>query len=138
MACDAQGLPATAPLDREAILERLGGNAGLLGELAAILLEECPGWLLQMDDALRRGDAAALQFTAHLLRGSVSALGPCEAYQAAGVLEARARAGDLRAAAEAYAALAAAFARLGPALAALARPARPGAVRPTGNESCAS
>jgi hypothetical protein len=96
---------ATQPtLDRQAVLARLGGNARLLEEVAAILLEDCPGWLAGLAAALRRGDARALAFTAHLLRGSVSgALGRCAAYDLAGELEALARAESLGPAAEVYA-----------------------------------
>jgi hypothetical protein len=126
MTYDAQGLPEPDALDREVALKRLGGNVALLGELAGILLEECPGWLVRMDDALRRQDAKALEYTAHVLRGSVCALAPCEASRAAGVVEARARAGDLGGAAEAYPALTAAVRRLEAALAALAGPAPTG------------
>jgi CheY-like chemotaxis protein len=97
--------PPEAGLDPQAALERLGGNAALLEEVAGILLEEFPRWLAELSAALGRGDAAALFSVAHLLRGSVSTLGPGAVFHAAGELEARARAGDLGAAAEALAAL---------------------------------
>jgi HPt (histidine-containing phosphotransfer) domain-containing protein len=130
MSSDAQGSPEAgspgretgpgAGLDREAVLARLGGNADLLVELAAILLEDCPKGLAELAGALGRGDAPALLFNAHLLRSSVSALGPCAAYHAAGELETLARAGNLDAAPAAYATLESAVRGLEPFLAALA------------------
>src|SRR5438270_720461 len=68
---------SAAVLEGDAIRTRWDGNTRLLGELAAMLLEDCPEWLAELAGALRRGDAARLEFTAHLLRGSVSAVGPC-------------------------------------------------------------
>jgi HPt (histidine-containing phosphotransfer) domain-containing protein len=115
----ATAAPAAGP-DREKVLARLGGNAGLVGEVAGILLEDCPAWLAALAEALRHRDAQGLTFTAHLLRGSVSALGPSAAYHAAGELETLARAGDLDGAAGALAVLESAVHGLEPLLAALA------------------
>ena len=109
-----------SPLDEAAALARLGGNARLLAETAAFFLEDYPPWLAEMADALRRGNAENLHYTAHTLRGAVSHFGPSAVCRPARELETSARDGDLTAAAHAFAALKTALRRLNPALTALA------------------
>ena len=115
-----------AALDRQAIAARLGASAALLQELAGMLLEDCSRWLPELHSALRRGDAAGLRFTAHLLCGSVGSLEQGPTSRAAAALEARALAADLDGAAAALADLVEAFEHLRPALTELAGPAQPG------------
>ena len=109
-----------APLDEAAALARLGGNVRLLAETAAYFLEDYPPWLAEMADALRRGNAESLHYTAHTLRGAVSPFRPVRRLPSGAELETSARDGDLTAAAHAFAALKTALRRLNPVLTALA------------------
>jgi HPt (histidine-containing phosphotransfer) domain-containing protein len=125
------GIPPAADgaerLDVAAALARLGGNAALLGELAAIFLEEYPQRMAEIAESLGRDDAPGLHHAAHQLRGSLLCLGAAAAGEPARELEAGARAGDLAAATHAYADLETALHRLTPALSRLARAALPDA-----------
>jgi len=109
--------------DAQAALARAGGNPRLLAELAGLFLEDSARWLAEIAGGLARGDAAGVQFTAHLLRGSAANFGAQGAGRAAHELEEAARAGDLRRAAAQVPVLEASLRGLRPALAALARDA---------------
>jgi CheY-like chemotaxis protein len=122
--------PAAPPggeglLDREAALERAGGDAELLGELADLFLAECPKLMAEVHQAVRAGDASRLRRSAHALKGSVSNFGAAEATAAAQHLEQMGRRQDLSGAEEAWAALQQAMRRLEPALAGLRPAPRP-------------
>jgi HPt (histidine-containing phosphotransfer) domain-containing protein len=110
-------------LDPQAALARVGGNRGLLAELAGLFLEDSARWLAEIAGGLARGDAAGVQFTAHLLRGSAASFGAQGTSRAARDLEEAARAGDLRLAAAQAPVLEACLRGLRPALADLARAA---------------
>jgi HPt (histidine-containing phosphotransfer) domain-containing protein len=60
------------PFDGKALLEQLGGDRDLLGELAKIFLKDCPIRLSAIQGGLERRDAVALREAAHALRGSVA------------------------------------------------------------------
>jgi HPt (histidine-containing phosphotransfer) domain-containing protein len=111
---------AAPGLDAAAALARVGGNVRLLGELVGFFLEDSDRWLADLAAALERGDAAGVQFTAHLLRGSAANFGAQAACRAGRAVEECARAGDLGGAAGACAELRACLLRLRPALLALA------------------
>jgi len=51
-------------------LENLEGDEEILTELATVFLDECAGMMAQIRDAIDKGDAAALQRTAHSLKSS--------------------------------------------------------------------
>ncbi len=108
--------PASPPLDAEAFLRTLRGDAALAAALAALFLSECPRQMDAVRRAVAAGDAKALEQAAHLLRGSVSNFVATEATAAAARLEAFGRAGDLSLAAGALRTLEAAIERLTPAL----------------------
>ncbi len=117
----ASGEAGTAdPLDRTEALARVGGKKQLLAELAGMLLEDCSSWQTELADQLRQANAEALAFTAHLMRGSLAALGARPASEAARELEASARAGDLDGVVRAFARLQTALSQLKPVLTALA------------------
>jgi PAS domain S-box-containing protein len=107
-------------LDREAVWERVGGDAALLRDLVRLFLETSPAQLTELRAILGRRDGPALQLVAHQLKGAVGTLGARAAYAAAERLEALARQGQMDGAADACAALEEAVARARPALAALA------------------
>lgn len=84
-----------ARLNSAVALERLGGDEELLREVARLFLEEYPGLLLEIREAVAARDADALQRAAHSLKGSVSNFGADAAYNAAFVLEMMGRTRDL-------------------------------------------
>ncbi len=88
-------------LDREALLERLGGDWEFLQEIACLFLQDCPKLLAEIRAAVSNADAQSLEHAAHTLKGSVANFGAEKARQAAFRLEALARSGDLTPAAEA-------------------------------------
>ncbi|WP_438005947.1 response regulator [Sorangium sp. So ce321] len=117
---------ASRPMfDRTRALERTGGDADLLRELAEVFLEECPRWMADIDEAVTSGDARKLQRAAHSLKGGVDSFGARAAFDAAFALEKMARANELGSLAEAQFALRAQVERLVPELAAFMREGAP-------------
>ncbi len=92
----ADAAPLSAVLDRSGLLERTGGDADFLVEIAQLFLEECPRLVEEIRSASARGDAASLQHAAHTLKGCVANFGAESASSAAARLEAIARSADLR------------------------------------------
>lgn len=103
-------------LDREAVLDRVGGDESLLREIAEIFLSEYPGLIDGIRDAITRKDAHTLEHCAHTLKGSVSNFGADAATNAAYQLEMLARRKNLEEAPAALRALELHFASLEPAL----------------------
>ena len=64
----AQELPQVHDID--ALLARVGGDAALLGEMAALFLDEAPAYVSSIRQAVADRDAQALERAAHALRGS--------------------------------------------------------------------
>jgi HPt (histidine-containing phosphotransfer) domain-containing protein len=104
------------PLDLQAFLRTLRGDATLAAAMAALFLSECPSLLDTVRQAVAAADAQAVEQAAHSLRGSVGNFMAIEATAAAARLEAFGRSGDLSQAASALRALEAAIERLTPAL----------------------
>jgi HPt (histidine-containing phosphotransfer) domain-containing protein len=65
-------VPSDAGIDLHAALRRLGGDADLLRELAAIFVQDAAGLLDQATSALERADSAAAAHAAHSLKGLAS------------------------------------------------------------------
>jgi CheY-like chemotaxis protein len=82
-------------LDKATLLDRVEGDMELLGDMASMFLQECPRYLLEVRQAVARRDAAALQSSAHTLKGSVGNFAALKAAQAALQLEMMGREGDL-------------------------------------------
>lgn len=108
--------PTNPPLDQQAFLRTLRGDAALAAALAALFLSECPRQLDAVRQAVAAADAKALAQAAHLLRGSAGNFVASEATVAAARLEAFGRTGDLSQAASALRTLEAAIERLTTAL----------------------
>ena len=106
-------------LDREALLDQLGGDESLLKEITGIFLDEYPALIVSMRNAIQQQDATSLEHYAHSLKGSVSNFGVDAATKAAYRLEVLGRGRNLEEAPAALQALEAHFAALAPALAAL-------------------
>ena len=92
-------------IDRDAALEKVGGDEELFLELVGVFLDHCPGVMASIRDALASNDADAVCQAAHRLKGSVGTLSARGAFEAALDLENIGREGDLSAAGEALAAL---------------------------------
>ena len=115
-------VPAAAgdPLDTTKILERIGGDRELLGELAGLFVGDCPRMLSDIQDAVRDGNADALQKAAHALKGSVSNFAAEAAVEAALRLEMMGRNRDMTDAPQAFTKLEREIDRVREALSALA------------------
>ena len=105
-------------IDPAAILERFDGDKEVLSEVVGLFLDECPKLVSDVRLAVARKDAAALDRTAHTLKGSASNFSPGAA-AAATKLESMGRSGNLADADEAFTVLEEEISRLVPALAAL-------------------
>jgi HPt (histidine-containing phosphotransfer) domain-containing protein len=73
--------------DRAGALAQAAGDPVLLREILGLFLTECPGWRAGLRAAVADGDAAALQRTAHTLKGSLGVLAAADALAAAERLE---------------------------------------------------
>jgi CheY-like chemotaxis protein/HPt (histidine-containing phosphotransfer) domain-containing protein len=76
-------------------LARVDGDRELLGEMAALFLEEYPRFLAQIQEAVSKKDSSALSYAAHTLKGSVGNFAANAAFDAAFTLERIGRQGDL-------------------------------------------
>ena len=129
----AEAAPSAAPepeppqevLDRAALMDYVGGDRGLLSKIVRRFLDNSPKWLAQVQEAVARGDGAALEFSAHTLKGVVGNFFAAPARAAAFHLESLGHAGRLDGAAAAYAELEKEVGRLREALAALEHEAQP-------------
>lgn len=107
-------------LDRLAILERLGGDADLLREVAGLFLEKQEKQLREIRDAIDCGDASRLEQAAHTLKGSLGNFHAHASIRTASLLEEMGRSGELDGAREALAEMERQIDRLKPALAEIA------------------
>ncbi|HTU93278.1 MAG TPA: response regulator, partial [Gemmataceae bacterium] len=103
-------------VDRDEMMERVGGDAQLLRELIDVFFEDFPRMWQEVRDALAHGDARKLSRAAHTLKGAVSVFGAGAARASAERLEQLARTGDLASVGEAVAQLEAELERLKPIL----------------------
>lgn len=87
--------PTMAHFDLSEALERVDGDRELLGELAGIFLESYPTYVANIQQALHQGDAQALAFAAHALKGSIGNFLKVGPFETARTLEALGRQGDL-------------------------------------------
>ena len=84
--------PGAACFDREKAIEGVEGELELMGEIARIFIEDCPGLVGSVRDALEADDAAALSNAAHALNGSIAVFGADVAADLAAQLEREGRA----------------------------------------------
>jgi len=90
------------PVDRVAMLERLGGDEQLFAEAIAIFLEDFPGRLADIRSALDDGDPRSIRSSAHALRGAAGMLAARELFEAAKAIELLGDAGKVYDAREAW------------------------------------
>ena len=72
----------------ESITHNCGGDPVLVAELAQLFLEECPSYILLLDQAMSERSSEAVGFAAHRLRGSLALFDLKPALEAATRLEA--------------------------------------------------
>jgi CheY-like chemotaxis protein len=93
---DATNLPAQeAPVDWEEFMATTDGDAEFAGELVHLFIESGDAVLRDIRDALQRGDAPAVRQAAHSLKGSSASMCARATSEAAALLEAAARTGDM-------------------------------------------
>jgi PAS domain S-box-containing protein len=107
-------------LDREQALARVGDDAALLAELAALFLDEYPRLLDAVRAGIESSDAAAVQSAAHQLKGLLAQFCASTARDTAWQVELAASDGDLPRARHDLADLSAGMEQLRPELEALA------------------
>jgi signal transduction histidine kinase/HPt (histidine-containing phosphotransfer) domain-containing protein/ActR/RegA family two-component response regulator len=78
---------AGLPVDREALLNRVGRDAQLFNEVIELFLLDGPVRLSAIQDAVRAGDPERIRVTAHALKGSASNLSATALAAAARTLE---------------------------------------------------
>jgi two-component system sensor histidine kinase/response regulator len=78
---------AAAPVNCEAVLERLGGDEELFAEVTRLFLEFCPAGVSAIKAAIDDHDAGRLRTTAHALRGAAANLSADALCDAAQTLE---------------------------------------------------
>jgi HPt (histidine-containing phosphotransfer) domain-containing protein len=111
-----QGPQSAALFDRAAALERIGGDEELLREIAGLFLSEYPELVQEIRAALDRGNAEALERSAHSLKGAVANFEARTTVSAAFRLEAMGRSKNLADAPQALSELEAVLADLHPLL----------------------
>jgi two-component system, sensor histidine kinase and response regulator len=74
-------------LDLASVLDRVGGDADLLREIASIFLEEYPALMQEIRTAVHTNDPVRLERAAHSLKGSVANFGARDATAAALTME---------------------------------------------------
>jgi signal transduction histidine kinase/CheY-like chemotaxis protein len=78
---------APLAIDRDALTTRLGGDEALLDEVAGLFLEDCPARLAAIKSAVDAGDAQAIRFAAHALKGAAANLSAARLVAATHTLE---------------------------------------------------
>lgn len=103
-------------LDEAGLLELVASDAGLLGELAGLFLEDSPRRLAEIRAALDEQNLSLLRTAAHTLKGSAGSLCGHFTARVAREVETMAEKGDLSGAASLFPALGEEVARLQQAL----------------------
>ncbi len=103
---------APMPLDTTALLDGVGGDGKLLGELIDLFLADTPKLLAGIERAIARRDSEELKEKAHALKGSVGNFDSGTAFEAARKLESLGRNNNLSDAPAAFAYLKTQVARL--------------------------
>ncbi|MBK5292362.1 MAG: Hpt domain-containing protein [Acidobacteriia bacterium] len=94
--------PQNFSFNRQAALDRVGGDEELLKEIAELFLGEYPGLMLEMGFAVAGNDPDRLQRAAHTLKGSLGTLGAERAFPIALELEMKGRRNQMQGAKEIY------------------------------------
>jgi HPt (histidine-containing phosphotransfer) domain-containing protein len=92
------GNPGEPPLDRAAVLQRVGGDRELLAELAEVFRKHYPTQLTELQEAITAGDPGRVEHLGHSLKGALNNLGAGPASKSAMRLEEMGRNANLAAA----------------------------------------
>lgn len=84
--------PTLLLTNREAALKRVGGSKDLLHEIAEMVADLCPKWVVQMQQGLEQGDLPLVQRLAHTLKSSAENVGSSDVARMAFAVETNARA----------------------------------------------
>jgi HPt (histidine-containing phosphotransfer) domain-containing protein len=76
-----------AAVDRTGVMNRLGGDEDLFGEVIDLFLEDCPARLTAIRQAVDRRDGEAIRIAAHALKGAAGNLSAAGLFEAAYILE---------------------------------------------------
>jgi CheY-like chemotaxis protein len=79
--------PAVAPLDRAAMMRRLGGDLELLADVTSLFLEDCPVRVAAIKSAIDARDADGLRMAAHALKGVAANMSATGLFEASQILE---------------------------------------------------
>ena len=90
------------PVDRSLLMDRVGGDRGLLEELSDMYSNDRPALLDRLNTAITTGDAAEVCRQSHRLKGTFGSLAAPGAAEAARRLEEIGRSGDLSQAESAF------------------------------------
>jgi HPt (histidine-containing phosphotransfer) domain-containing protein len=105
-------MAAHSDLDRDELLERMGGDRGLMREVVDAFLTEVPERLAALRAAAAAGDGNAVRRTAHSFKGSITIFPSPAAVHAISAVELAGLANDRDGAQRAIASLAEAIERL--------------------------
>ena len=103
-------------MNRDELLERVGGDEVLLQELVMLFLEDSPVLMDEIKKAVLDGNALAIRQSAHRLKGAAANFSATGAVEAALRLETMGRTGDLSGVREGLQVLEREMASLEPAL----------------------
>ncbi len=84
-----------AVFDRDALLKRLGGDEGLLRDIVGVFLQDAPGQMQSLKDAIEKGDTILVQRQAHTLKGASANVGASALQELAFQMEMAGKEGDL-------------------------------------------
>ncbi len=85
---------STTVIDREDLMERIGGDLELLEELLELFDEDYPELLNEIRQAILQQNGEQLKRAAHTLKGAVGNFAAIKAHQLALALEKKGEAGD--------------------------------------------
>jgi signal transduction histidine kinase/CheY-like chemotaxis protein len=77
----------SAAINRDELMERLGGDTELLDELIEVFLNDCPTRLVDITTAVDAGDPEALRIAAHTLKGAAGTMAAGAVFEASQTLE---------------------------------------------------
>jgi HPt (histidine-containing phosphotransfer) domain-containing protein len=103
-------------IDTTEVMDRCGDDRELLAELVGLFLDDVPGLMSDIRQAITEGRASALAHAAHTLKGAVGNFSAQPAFEAARCLEVAGRNGDLEDAPQMLIQLEVELERLEPAL----------------------
>ena len=86
---------ASSIFDRRELLERLGGDDSMIQIFVEKFIKGVSEYLLNLGEAMRQEDAAAIHFRAHTIAGTSANMGALQVSAIAAKIESLAKAGDL-------------------------------------------